>query len=377
MKRKNILIIENSTGVTGALKSIVRTALDLNFFFNFYFVVPKNSSVTETIKDHGFLNIIELPMKEISRRFLSLIVYLPYLFINAIRLKQSVKIREISVIHSNDIYNLLPIVIRLLGDKTPYVCHVRFLPDRFPYWLFNFWLNLHLRYAFKVVAVSQAVKSMLPKHSKIVMIHNELPSQEYYPYQETLDEAKPIFTFLYLSNIMDGKGQNFALEAFAEIHESLPNWKLRFVGGDMGLRKNRDYLNGLKKQAHKQNIADKVEWKEFTNDVEWEYKQADIALNFSESESFSKTCLEALYYGTPLIASDCGGPAEIVDDKVTGLLVPNRDVGKMAEAMASLANDKVQRKEMGSTARIRVRQKFSIENTSYLLKRIYEESLEQ
>lgn len=377
MKNPTILIIENSIDVTGALKSITSTAHDLRDQFDFVFIIPQNSRGRFWIEVNGFTNTTELPLIEIGRRFTSVLLYVPYLLVNALRLKKIVRQQGISVIHLNDIYNLLPVAIRLLGNKTPYVCHIRFLPDRFPRWLFNFWLNLHLRYAFKIVAVSQAVKNMLPKHPKIVMIHNELPLQENYPYQETLDETKPVFIFLYLSNIMYGKGQNFALQAFAEIHESLPKWKLRFVGGDMGLRKNRDYLNELKKQAHKLNIADKVEWKEFTNDVEWEYKQADIALNFSESESFSKTCLEALYYGTPLIASDCGGPAEIVDDKVTGVLVPNRDVGKMAAAMTSLALDKVQRNEMGSTARVRVRQKFSIENTSYLLKRIYEESFEQ
>ena len=55
-------------------------------------------------------------------------------------------------------------------------------------------------------------------------------------------------------------------------------------------------------------------------------------LNFSESESFSMTCLESLYYGTPLIATDSGGPAELFKHGESGHLVPNRDVQAMAKA---------------------------------------------
>lgn len=103
---------------------------------------------------------------------------------------------------------------------------------------------------------------------------------------------------------MMGKGQDFALQSFAQVHETLPNWKLRLVGGDMGLKKNRDYIAKLKREAKRLNMERKIEWIAFTEDVELEYKQADIVLNFSESESFSITCLEALYFGRPLIGRD-------------------------------------------------------------------------
>ena len=176
---------------------------------------------------------------------------------------------------------------------------------------------------------------------------------------------------------MMGKGQDFALQSFAQVHETLPNWKLRLVGGDMGLKKNRDYMAKLKREAKRLNIERKIEWIAFTEDVELEYKQADIVLNFSESESFSITCLEALYFGRPLIATDCGGPAEIIDDDETGLLVPNRKVDAMAKAMLQLALDKKKRERMGAKARDVVKEKFSVEKTSFRLKEIYEQVLKQ
>jgi L-malate glycosyltransferase len=361
--------------ITGALKSITRTAYDLTSFFDFKFVIPKNSKGRFWIENNGFSYIEELPMRELSRRYSAALLYLPYLVINAMRLKRIVQNYSIELIHVNDIYNLLPVVIRLLGLGTPYVCHIRFLPDRFPAPLLKFWLKLHFRFAAKIIAVSEKVKQQLPDHPKIVVIHNELPVEERYPYIPACSSPKESYTFLYLSNVMQGKGQDLALQAFGKIHRALPNWTLRFVGGDMGLAKNRKYGEDLKSMAKALDIDRKVGWKEFTQEVEWELKHADIVLNFSESESFSITCLEALFFGRPLIATDSGGPAEIIDHMETGILVPNRSVEAMAEAMLNLANDCHLRDNLSNKARIVVKQRFSVEQTSYKLKEVYDKAI--
>lgn len=376
MKQKpTILILENSVHVTGALKSITRTAYDLTSFFDFNFVIPTKSHGRFWIENKGFACIAEIPLLELSRKISAVFLYLPRLATNSIRIKRILEDQKIDLIHVNDIYNLLPISICLLGNKTPYVCHVRFMPDRFPKLLLTFWLKLHFRFASKIVAVSESVKKRLPPHPKIVVIHNELPVGDRYPNMLNDSQLKSTYTFLYLSNFINGKGQAFALKAFSKIHASLPDWKLRFVGGDMGLEKNRKYRDELMMMGERLEISHKLEWRRFTDEVELEYKKADIILNFSESESFSLSCLEALYFGRPLIASDCGGPAEIIDHQKTGILVQNRNVEEMADAMLELATNKPLREKLGSTARITVKEKFSIQNTSLKLKEVYDSAL--
>lgn len=69
--------------------------------------------------------------------------------------------------------------------------------------------------------------------------------------------------------------------------------------------------------------------------------------------------------------------AEIIDDDETGLLVPNRKVDAMAKAMLQLALDKKKRERMGAKARDVVKEKFSVEKTSFRLKEIYEQVLKQ
>jgi glycosyltransferase involved in cell wall biosynthesis len=370
--KPNILIIENSIDVTGALKSITRTAYDLRDNFDFHFIIPKKSAGRFWIEGKGFNTIDELPLREISKKISGLVFYLPFLILNTFRLRTIVRENKIEVIHINDLYNLLPVMYSCLGGPVPYVCHIRFLPDRFPKFLFSFWLKLHLRYASKIIVVSDAVKKQLPHHNKITVIHNELPVEERYPDKIDFRKHSSHFTFLYLSNFIEGKGQNFALESFALVHSDLPDWKLRLVGGDMGLLKNKSYRKQLELIAKELGIFEKTEWGGFTEEVELEYKRADITLNFSESESFSITCLEALFFGCPVIATDCGGPAEIIDHEETGLLVQNRNIEVMASAMMRLATDIELRNKMSKNAKERVSKKFSVDKTSYKIKEIYD-----
>jgi len=375
MDRPIVLIIDNSIAVTGAYKSIAKVAFDLSAFFRFKLVLPTHSRDRSLNDASFFLGIYELPMLELSKSLFSVLLYLPRLTMNAIRLNEILKRDRVDIIHLNDLYNLLPVALRLLRNKTPYICHVRFLPNRFPIPLLKFWIKLHIRFADRIVVVSEMVKHQLPIHPKIVVIHDPLPLEDRYP-NFTTGLAKKSCTFLYLSNYIQGKGHQFALQAFANIHATLPNWKLRFAGGDMGLEKNKKYKERLKDMARELGIDHKIEWMDFTEEVEWELKQADIILNYSESESFSITCLEALYFGRPLIASDCGGPSEIVDHMDTGVLVPNRDVQAMAKAMILLASDAGMRNSLAAKARVVVKERFSVEKTSLKLKEVYDRILE-
>lgn len=372
--KPKILILENSVDVTGALKSITRAANDLKQFYEFHFLIPVNSRGATWCQKNGFNNIAEFPFRELNRTLISILVYLPALIRNAIYLKRIVKDKKIDLIHGNDLYNLLPAVVRIFGVRTPYICHIRFRQNQFPSFLFNFWLSVHFKYAEKIIVVSETLKAELPDHPKIIRIHNELPVEEKYHRFENAQQ-KTSFRFLYLANFIQGKGQDYALMAFHAIHTQIPDWKLHFVGGDMGLKKNQIFLQELVATAVRMGISEKISWSGFTDDVEKEYKDADIVLNFSESESFSITCLEALFYGRPLIASNSGGPAEIIDHNKSGLLVTNRETDEMAESMVRLALDRNFRDDLAANARASVREKFSIEKTSFRMKRVYDHIL--
>jgi L-malate glycosyltransferase len=82
--------------------------------------------------------------------------------------------------------------------------------------------------------------------------------------------------------------------------------------------------------------------------------------------------VEAMTYGRPVVATSCGGPAELIEDEVTGLLVPNRHVGAMAEAIVRIAGDPLLRKELGNRAREAIRSKLAPDATYLALREVYE-----
>lgn len=373
MNKPRILIIENSIAVTGALKAILKSSQDLKSDFDFFFIIPEKSQTKSEIERAGFA-VEQFNMLEIRKNFFSLLLYLPLLIINAVKLRRTVKRLKIDLIHVNDLYNLIAPAATFLGMRISYITHVRFLPNRFPKALFSSWMKIHLKFASRIIAVSQTLKNSLQEHPKIVMIYDGLPMGTKTPF---ITGKKSSPTFLYLANFIRGKGQDCALKAFELIHTKIPEWKVRFVGGDMGLPKNREYLQELHRLAGKAGLSEKIEWAGFTDDVETEYRSADIVINFSESESFSMTCAEALYYGTPVIASDSGGPAEIIDHAVTGLLVENKSVSKMSQAMLKLASDPELREAMRQKSTHAIQQKFSPQKTSALLKELYTLSLQK
>lgn len=131
----------------------------------------------------------------------------------------------------------------------------------------------------------------------------------------------------------------------------------------MGMVKNQEFRYELEATAQAAGLAQVVHFDGFAADTEAAMKAHDIILNFSEAESFSLTCLDALYYGVPLIASDCGGPAELFEAGKSGLLVPNRDVPAMAEAISALTASRSMRQQFSVASRAFVRQKFSPDST--------------
>lgn len=363
MVKSRILILENSIAVTGALVSITRSCSDLKDHFDFFFVLPKGSRGGDYVRRAGF-SVYHLPLLEIRRDFWT-IFYVPFLLANAVRLRRLLRSLRIDLINVNDFYNLLPACYRFFGGKIPYVCYVRFLPSKFPSVLVRTWSFIQNKFARKLICVSNAVHKELPYKEKVVVIGNELPGSpvEYKFETET--------TILYPANYIPGKGQQYALESFAAIHAKYPTWKLRFVGGDMGLSKNKNFKDGLVKRSKALGLDNQIEWLDFSENMASQYSNASIVLNFSESESFSMTCLEALYYGRPVIATKCGGPEEIIEDGRTGILVELQDINGMAQAIESLITNASERQKMGARGYLDVRQKFSFENTGKKLLRLY------
>ncbi len=80
------------------------------------------------------------------------------------------------------------------------------------------------------------------------------------------------------------------------------------------------------------------------------YAAASAVIMPSDYESFGMVALEAMASGTPVIASEVGGLAFLVEDAATGYLVPAREPGQLADRIKTLVSDEANRQQMGEQA---------------------------
>ncbi|WP_168675040.1 glycosyltransferase family 4 protein [Hymenobacter artigasi] len=376
-KQLRVLIVDNSRAITGALNAMRRATQSLRSGIHFEWVLPVGSTCVAELEADGYV-VHELPFVELSRRKSDLLLYLPMLLLNGWRLHRLAARRQVDILHLNDFYNLTAYAARWLsGCKLLVVAHVRFLPQAQVSFLARGWRWLAENAAQQVLCVSEAVRSYFASDSVwIHTVYDPLPvrGEKLLPHIVSHDNTSPV-RLLYLSNYIRGKGQNLALEAFQSAYARNPNLRLRFMGGNMGMGKNQEFQRELETAAQALNLVGIVHFEGFVVDTEAAIKAHDIILNFSEAESFSLTCLDALYYGVPLIASDCGGPTELFEAGKSGLLVPNRNVSAMADAIVALAADEGLRHQFSGAGRIFVRQKFAPAHTYELLAGYYQQAL--
>jgi glycosyltransferase involved in cell wall biosynthesis len=114
-----------------------------------------------------------------------------------------------------------------------------------------------------------------------------------------------------------------------------------------------------------------VRWTGFRRDVDAILAGCDLFVHPSLDDAFPTVLLEAMAAGLPVVASRVGGIPEIVDDGVTGKLVPPGDAPQLAAAIRTVMGNTT----MGETARTIATQRFSTEAWIGRLTHVYEEVL--
>jgi glycosyltransferase involved in cell wall biosynthesis len=111
------------------------------------------------------------------------------------------------------------------------------------------------------------------------------------------------------------------------------------------------------------------------NDVAEILACCDIALLPSLAEGLPNALLEYMAAGLPAVVSNAGGNAELVEDGVTGLLVPPRDSGALSAALLKLLRDLSLARHIGTNGREFVERTFSFERMVQQVEDLYDELL--
>jgi glycosyltransferase involved in cell wall biosynthesis len=110
----------------------------------------------------------------------------------------------------------------------------------------------------------------------------------------------------------------------------------------------------------------------FQDDVPAFLAALDLFVSSSSSEGLPLATLEALGAGLPAVLTDCGGPAEIIDDGRTGVLVPPENSQALAAGILDVLSRPDQGRNLGAAARTEVRREFGVQRMVEQYEALYE-----
>lgn len=352
--RAEVWILDGSVAVTGALVSAREMARAVRDVVDVVLVLPDSCRMDRSHLE-DFTVVHHLPIRPLRRGVRDVALYLPMLMLATFRLHRLLARSRAEVLLVNDFYLMQGPLLRLLGYRGRIITWVRIDPAVFGR-AGGIWLSLAAHFSDRIVAVSRHVQKLLPATIRSSLLYGPVSAEFVDGPAARKAEGRD---FVFLGNYIDGKGQDIAISALAHLLPAVPEARLRFHGGDMGLRKNREYLAALKRQAEELGVSEAVSFGDFAPSPRSTLEGAFAALNLSRSESFSRTVLEASACGVPVIATRCGGPEEIVEDGRTGVMIPVGDAGACAAAMHRLCQDPALAAAMGDAGRERVMQLFA------------------
>jgi glycosyltransferase involved in cell wall biosynthesis len=199
-------------------------------------------------------------------------------------------------------------------------------------------VRFFLRFADGIVAVSTGVADDLARTARIPMkrisvIHNPVLTPEYFG---KLAEAVPDFfppdagkpLILSVGRLVGSKDFPTLIRAFAEVRKSIRSRLLILGDGEQ--------RSELERLVSNLQLEGDVRMPGYTPNPYAHMLRAKLLVLSSVYEAFGNVVVEALAAGTPVVATDCPGPREILQNGTLGELVPPKDVPAMVKAILNV-----------------------------------------
>jgi glycosyltransferase involved in cell wall biosynthesis len=230
-----------------------------------------------------------------------------------------------------------------------------------------------------IIAVSDAVRDEIVRTNsmyfpdKVVTIYNGIDVQPFMDPHLTREQAriglglpdKDAFVYGTVGRLVETKGQDVLIKAFARVYEKYPkSWLI--ITGEGRLESE------LRALSAELNIHGRVLFLGYRTDIPKVLKAYDVFVLPSIAEGLPGALLEAMATGKPVIASRVGGVPEILNDPNLGIMVSPSSIDDLASAMKRLCGmDEKRRNMIGDALRERVLEEFTKEKMISAISREY------
>ncbi len=203
---------------------------------------------------------------------------------------------------------------------------------------------------------------------RITQIYNGVDAAKFHP--EKKEDGKVVIGTV--GRMQSVKDQITLVKAFIRLLEIAPQLRERvrlLIVGDGPLRKEAISM------LEASNCSDLADLPGARNDVPELMRKMDLFVLPSLAEGISNTILEAMATGLPVIATKVGGNPELVEEGVTGTLVPPSDPEATAQSMLTYLAEPDLLARQSAAARCRIEEKFSLESMVRAYMKVYDEQL--
>ena len=290
----------------------------------------------------------------------------------AMQVRRAANRHRAQVVHANSIR--AGIVLALARPRAARIVHVRdCLP---PGAVSSATLRLIAATATTVIANSQytadSVRAVAPR-AQLEVLHNPVEIERFDPARIDRERARAALGEAGRRAVLLGvvgqlspwKGQDTAIRALALLCEQGVDAHLLLIGSAKFVARatrfdNRRYLEGLHELVAAAGLQQRVSWLGERDDVPELVRALDVLLLPSWEEPFGRALIEAMALEVPVIATNVGGPSEIVRDGREGYLAPPREPQAWAQAIRRIIERPDRGRQLGRAGRELVLQEFTV-----------------
>jgi glycosyltransferase involved in cell wall biosynthesis len=181
-----------------------------------------------------------------------------------------------------------------------------------------------------------------------------------------------------IAHLTPWKGHELFLEIARAVAARVPHSRFVLGGGSIyETHGHAGYPETLRQKTAALGLSDRVTFLGIREDIPDLLAGLDVLVHPPTApEPFGRVLAEAMAVGRPVIAARCGGIPEVVEDGVTGLLVPSSDVGAFTAAVVRLLEDPALCRRLGGAGRRRAEARFGIEAHAAGVLEVYRAVLE-
>ncbi len=356
---KKIVFLHSSSELYGSDRSLLNLIKYMDKSkYSIFVILPCDGPLVEELKNIG-VNVVIKEIAVLRRKdlaFFNMCKYIKNFFKSVLFLKKFFKENNIDIVYTNTSVIFVGGVAAKLTRKKS-IWHVReIISNKFERMIVGKMVNI---FSDIIIANSKATGEAITKNkNKLRVVYNAIEVKDDFCIK---DKKTDNIVIGMAGRINRWKGQGLFVDMAEKVLKEEKQVKFLIAGevyqGEDALRVN------LKNKIKEKNLSEKVILLGLVNNMNEFYKGLDIfVLPSIKPEPFGLVVIEAMSHKLPVVATNHGGPVEIIDNEVDGFLVNYENAEEMSKVVLKLIRDKSLRDKIASNAKSKVDRKFTIKS---------------